>query len=220
VPVKLFGFPTSPYVRKVLLVAAEKHVAVEVVPATPHKPTPEFLAASPFRMMPAMTDGDYSLPDSTAIFMYLEAKYPDPPLLPANPEGRGKAMWFDEFADTILSNSARGIAFNRYIGPALLGLPVNEEAAGEAELSATPALDWLEDQVPEDGWLLGDAYSLADLAVASCLKTMSYGFDVAARPRTGAWLARVQSRTAWSEVAEREAAMFEAAQASGEHKQG
>lgn len=216
---QIFGFPTSPYVRKVLLIAAEKGVEVDLVEATPHKPTPEFLAASPFRMMPAMAEGDFTLPDSTAIFIYLDAKYPDPPLLPADPQQRGQAMWFDEFADTILANSARGVAFNRYIGPALLGLPVNEEAAGAAEAEAHPALDWLEKQVPEDGWLLS-TYSLADIAVACCLRTLAYGLDVKSRPKTAAWLDRVESRPAWIAVAEQEAAMIDAAKESGHHKAG
>jgi len=216
---KIFGFPTSPYVRKTLLIAAEKGVEVEVVEATPHKPTPEFLAASPFRMMPAMAEGDFTLPDSTAIFMYLDAKYPDPPLLPADPEERGQAMWFDEFADTILAAPARGVAFNRYIGPALLGLPVNEDAAGQAEATAHPALDWLEDQLPEDGWLLS-AYSLADIAVACCLRTLGYGMYVKARPKTAAWLQRVEARPAWIAVAQQEAAMIAAAQESGHHRAG
>ena len=214
---KIFGFPTSPYVRKTLVIAAEKVVDVELVDATPHKPTPEFLAASPFRMMPAMADGDFTLPDSTAIFTYLDAKYPDPPLLPKPPEDRGRAMWFDEFADTILSTSARGVAFNRYIGPALLGLPANEEAAKEAEAKAHPALDWLEEQMPQDGWLL-DSFSLADIAVASCLKTLAYGMDVKTRAKTAAWLSRVEARPAWAGVAKREADAIKAAKASGRHK--
>lgn len=217
----LFGFPTSPYVRKCLVIAAEKTVETQLIPATPHKPTPEFLEASPFRMMPAMQDGDFRLADSTAIAFYLDAKYPRAPLLPAdtpeNAQARGHAMWMDEFADTILSTGARGIAFNRFIGPALLGIPANEEAAAEAEAKAIPALDYLESQVPADGWLL-DEYSLADIAVASCLKTMSYGLDVKTRAKTAAWLERVEARPAWRSVAAQEAAMIEAARASGGHK--
>lgn len=216
---QIFGFPTSPYVRKVMVIAAEKGANAELVEATPHKPTPEFLAASPFRMMPAMQDGDFSLPDSTAIAFYLDAKYPQPPLLPADPEARGRAMWLDEFADTILSSSARGVAFNRYIGPALLGLPANEEAAAAAEATAHPALDYLEQQMPQDGWLVGE-YSLADIAVASCLKTLSYGLDVKARPKTAAWLARMEARPAWQEVADLERDMIEGARTSGAHRSG
>ena len=215
---KIFGFPTSPYVRKVLVIAAEKGAGAELVEATPHKPTPEFLVASPFRMMPAMQDGDFTLPDSTAIAFYLDAKYPDPPLLPEAAEARGQCMWLDEFADTILANSARGVAFNRWIGPELLGLPQNEDAAAAAEAEAHPALHYLEGQVRESTWLCGDAYSLADIAVASCLKTLSYGLDVRTRPRIAAWLERVEERAAWRAVASQEAAMIEAARSSGAHR--
>ncbi len=216
---QIFGFPTSPYVRKVMLIAAEKDAPAELVEATPHNPTPEFLAASPFRMMPAMQDGEFRLPDSTAIAFYLDARFPEPPLLPEEAEARGMAIWLDEFADTVLANSARGVAFNRYIGPALLGLPKNEDAASEAEAKAHPALDYLEEQVPENGWLVGD-YSLADMAVASCLKTLSYGLDVKARPKTAAWLERIEVRRAWQKIAGLERDMIEEAIASGAHRPG
>ncbi|WP_338240658.1 glutathione S-transferase family protein [Aurantiacibacter hainanensis] len=218
----IFGFPTSPYVRKVLLVIAEKGLETDLVPATPHKPTDAFLAASPFRMMPAMADGDFTLPDSTAIFMYLDAKHPEPPLLPASPEGRGRAMWFDEFADTILSNWSRTIGFNRTIGPALLGLKGDEQAAARAQTAATPALDWLETQVPETGWLVGEGFSLADISVASAMRTMMYGLDpdfLRARPRISAWFARVEERAAWRQVKDREEKLWKEAVASGEHRQ-
>lgn len=217
----IFGFPTSPYVRKCLVIAEEKGLNAQLVPATPHKPTPEFLEASPFRMMPAMQDGDFRLADSTAIAFYLDAKHAQAPLFPAatpdNAQARGHIMWMDEFADTILANSARAIAFNRYIGPALLGLPANEEAAMEAEAKAHPALDYLEGQIPDNGWLAGEAYSLADIAVAACLKTLAYGLDVKARPKTKAWLERVEARPAWIKVTAQEASVIDAAVNSAEH---
>lgn len=216
--ITIFGFPTSPYVRKVLLVAAEKGLTVELEPATPHKPTPAFLAASPFRMMPAMQDGDFRLSDSTAIAFYLDAKAPEPPLLPYDPQARGRTMWFDEFADTLLALPARGMAFNRWIGPKLLGLPVNEAAAIDAENGAAAALDYLEDEVPDAGWLAGAQFGLSDIAVASCLATMRYGYDVLKRPRTAAWLGRVMDRPSWQAVAQRETQMVEDAAASGAHR--
>lgn len=216
---QIFGFPTSPFVRKVMLVASEKRVEFELIPATPHKPNEEFLAASPFRLMPAMQDDDFRLPDSTAISFYLDAKFPEPPILPDEPEMRGKAMWANEFADTILSPHARGLAFNRYIGPEILGTAGDTDAAAEAEEKALSALDYLEKIVPEDGWLAGDRHSLADISVASCLKTLSYGLDVKERPRTAAWLGRVEQREAWSKVAEQEAVMIREAKTSGAHRQ-
>jgi glutathione S-transferase len=215
----IFGFPTSPFVRKALVVAAEKGLAVDLVPATPHKPTPEFLAASPFRMMPAMDDDGFTLADSTAIALYLDAKHPSPALLPADPRARGRVMLFDEFADTLVSDVARTVGFNRHIGPRLLGITGNAEAADAAEARATPLLDWLETQAI-DSWLVGDAFSLADVAVACALRTLAYGMDVATRPATRGWLEQVHARPAWQVVAERESAMFAEAEAGGAHRQG
>lgn len=215
----IYGFPTSPYVRKVLLVAAEKGLSVNLVPSTPHKPTPEFLAASPFRMMPAMEDDGFKLADSTAIALYLDAKHPKPALLPTDPQARGRAILFDEYADTLLADSARTVGFNRHIGPTLLGIEGDSDAADAAEARAEPLLDWLEEQVG-DGWLLGDDYSLADIAVACCLRTLAYGMNVAMRPRTSDWLDRVNARPAWQQVAQRELDLFAVAEASGEHKSG
>ncbi|WAT18824.1 glutathione S-transferase family protein [Aurantiacibacter sp. MUD11] len=215
----IYGFPTSPYVRKALLVAEEKGLDYELVPATPHKPTPEFLSASPFRMMPAMEEDGFALADSTAMALYLDAKYPEPKLLPDDPKARGLAMMFDEFADTMLADSARAVGFNRYIGPTLLGITGDLDAADAAEERAHPLLDWLEEQIG-DGWLTGGDYSLGDIAVSCCLRTLAYGMDVATRPRTSAWLERVHARPAWQAVAAKEAEMFAAAEGSGEHQQG
>ena len=39
--------------------------------------------------MPGFADGDYYLADSSAIIHYLEAKHPDPEMIPADPELRG-----------------------------------------------------------------------------------------------------------------------------------
>jgi len=98
----LYGSSLSPYVRKVLGYAAEKGIELDVQPTGFPNPSPEYLEASPFRKMPALRDGDYTLADSSAIIQYLEAKHPEPALIPADPRLRGKTIWYEEFADTIL----------------------------------------------------------------------------------------------------------------------
>ena len=71
---KIYGFPLSPFVRKVMLVAHEKNLENEIVPANPMQPDEEFLACSPYRKIPAIDDGGFKLADSSAIVHYLEAK--------------------------------------------------------------------------------------------------------------------------------------------------
>ncbi len=205
---KVFGFPVSPFVRKVHVAAAEKGLEIETVLFDPHNPPAEFLAASPFRKIPALQDGDYTLADSTAIVTYLEAARPEPALLSADPKARGKAIWFEEFADTILAPASGKIVFNRFVGPKLMGVPGDEEAALLGEKDIAPILDWLNGAICADGWLAGDDFSVGDIAVASVLRTLAYvglAPDASTHPATADWYARVTARPAWQAVAEKEA---------------
>ncbi|WP_374528211.1 glutathione S-transferase family protein [Novosphingobium sp.] len=204
---KLFGFPLSPFVRKVSLVAAEKGIAMEPVAVNPRNPSPEFMAASPFRKIPALQDGDFSLSDSTAIVTYLDALHPAPAMLPGDARAQGRAIWFEEFADTIMAASGGKVVFNRFVAPKVIGMPGDEEvaAAGVAEMG--PIMDYFETQAPAEGWLVGE-FSIGDISVASMLRTLGYvGLepDAATHPRSAAWYGRVKARAAWASVAEAEA---------------
>src|SRR5579872_4493974 len=111
----VYGSSFSPYVRKTLAYVAEKGIEVENRPSSPFAPDPEFIAVSPFRRIPAFRDGDFSISDSTAIITYLEAKHPSPALLPADPKSRARAIWYEEFADTILIACMGKMFFNRFV---------------------------------------------------------------------------------------------------------
>ena len=111
----LYGSSLSPFARKVLAYAGEKDIEIELQPTGFPNHSPEYLEASPFRKMPALRDGDYTLADSSAIIHYLEAKFPEPALIPADAQLRGKTIWFDEFADTIACAAVGKIFFNRIV---------------------------------------------------------------------------------------------------------
>lgn len=201
---KVFGALLSPYVRKVCLVATEKGIDYELVLSSPNAPDPDFAAASPFGKIPAIKDGDFLLSDSTAIVAYLDAKYPAVPMLPAEPRARGRAMWFDEFADTILAGSGLKVLFNRLVAPKLLKLPYDEAVAAQGEAELPAIYDYLESVAPEHGWLAGEAFTLGDIAVASVLRSVTVvGVEPKpeAYPRIADWYARVRGRPAWQAIA-------------------
>jgi glutathione S-transferase len=211
---QLFGIPLSPFVRKVLIVAAEKGIEVEAAAGGPRDLTPEFLRASPFRKIPALIDGDFTLSDSTAIATYFEALVPQPALLPGDPRGRATAVWFEELADTIMVPAGQKVVVNRFIGPSLAGVPGDEVAAEQGVAALAPIIDYLESTAPAEGqWLAGESFSIADIAVASVLTTLRYGrFEVAAavHPGVAAWYDRVCARPSWVAVAAREVAAAKA----------
>lgn len=204
---KVYGFPISPFVRKVHLVAAEKGLAVELALSNPADPAPEFLAASPFRKIPALVDGDFTLCDSTAIVTYLDAIQPQPSIIPGDAKAKARAIWFEEFADTILIAAGGKVMFNRFVGPRLMGRPGDEAVAEQGLQELEPILAYLESQCGE-GWLAGDDFSIGDIAVAATLRSMGYvGLepDSATHPRTAAWYERVKARPSWQQFAALEA---------------
>lgn len=201
--IKVHGFPLSPFVRKVHVVAAEKGIEIEMVLGRPGEPNPEFLAASPFKKIPAMQDGDFNLCDSTAIVTYLDALQPEPSITPGDAKAKARAIWFEEYADTILVTAGGKVLFNTFVGPKLMGIPGDEAVAEQGRKELGPIMDYLEGQCG-DGWLAGDGFSIGDIAVACGLRSMGYiGLepDPATHPRAAAWYARVKARPSWQSVA-------------------
>jgi glutathione S-transferase len=141
----LFGSALSPFVRKVVAFAAEKGIEIESRPVALGSDDPEFLAASPFRKMPALSDGDFRIADSSAIVHYLEALRPEPALIPAEPRARARTIWYDEFADTILGGCGTKMFFNRIVAPRFMGREGDAAVADRAEHEELPPiLDYLE----------------------------------------------------------------------------
>jgi glutathione S-transferase len=210
----LYGSSLSPYVRKVLGYAGEKGIELELKAVAPGDPDPDFRAASPFGRMPGFRDGAYALADSSAIIHYLEAKYPEPALIPSDPELKGRTIWFEEFADTILISCGAKIFFNLIVAPRFLGRPGDEEAARQAELNdLPPILDYLEKVVPvEGGYLVGDRLTLADIAVAGPFANFRHTktrVDPERYPRTVAYVERILARPSLAQWVERETAFLE-----------
>jgi glutathione S-transferase len=74
---KLYSSMTSPYSRKVRVVAEELGLSdlIEEVMTDPFNPPPEFLAANPMSKIPTLiTEKDEALPDSTLIVEYLQTR--------------------------------------------------------------------------------------------------------------------------------------------------
>jgi glutathione S-transferase len=208
----LYGSTMSPYVRKVAAYAAEKGIELEMKPVGMGDPDPAFRAASPFGKMPALVDGDYGLADSSAIIHYLEARFPEPELVPADPRERGRVIWFDEWADTILFACGAKMFFNRVVAPRFLGREGDLAAADAAECNELPPLlDYLEGVIPDSGYLVGGRLTLADLAVASPfanLRLMKVDIDEARHPKVEAYTKAILARPSFAPFVEREMAFL------------
>jgi glutathione S-transferase len=208
----LYGSSISPFVRKVIAFASEKGITLEVKTVGVADPDPTFRKASPLGKMPALDDDGFLLADSSAIVHYLEAKVAQPRLIPTEAQARGRVIWFDEFADTMLMGCAAKMFFNRVVSPRFLKRPGDLELAASVERDELPkVLGYLESVIPQDGFLVGDSVTLADLAVASPLANFPYmdvEIDASLYPRTKAFAARILARPSFAPVLARERALL------------
>ena len=207
-PLIVYGSSLSPYVRKVLVIAAEKGLEVENRVAGPGiAPSEDFAAASPFKKIPALRDGDFTLADSTAIAIYLEAKQPAPNLVPTEAKARGRTLWFDEFADTIAFPQKAKIFFNRVVMK-LMGKTGDEALAAATEREELPRLfAYLEGQIPASGFLVEDRFTLADIAVVSPFVNLQHAGvtpDAAAYPKTAAYVDAMLRRASFAALVEKD----------------
>jgi glutathione S-transferase len=192
---KIIGSFVSPYVRKVLACMNLKGLPYEVDPITPFFGNDEFERLSPLRRIPVLIDGDVTVSDSSVICAYLDEAYPNRPLLPPTPKDRARARWLEEFADTRLGDLfIWNLFYQKVVRPIVWQEPGDPERIRKALDEDIPAaLDYLERELPADGFVFGDI-GLADIAIASFFRNGAYaGFETDARrwPVTAAFVERV-----------------------------
>ncbi|HEX3677215.1 MAG TPA: glutathione S-transferase family protein, partial [Sphingomicrobium sp.] len=190
--------------RKVLAAMNLKGLAYEVDPITPFYGNDEFERLSPLRRIPVLVDGDFHTSDSSVICAYLDEAYPTHPLLPASPKDRARARWFEEFADSRLGDVfIWSLFYQKVVRPIVWQEPPDEERIQKALDEDIPsALDYLEGELPEGGFLFGDI-SIADISLASFFRNGSYaGFeaDYARWPRTAAFVERTLADPCFCEL--------------------
>ena len=177
----LYGAPLSPFVRKADVLLREKGVEFELESVN-IMPMPDwFVEISPARRIPVLRDTDIgkegplgTIPDSSAICAYIEKKFPEPNLYPADPYEHGRAVWFEEYCDSDLAGAIgmgifRPIQFNRFQGKEP---DVAAAKKGYAEKLPKP-LDYLEGEIGDSGFLVGDKLSIADVSLVCQLAQLA-----------------------------------------------
>lgn len=194
--ITIIGNHVSPYLRKVLAALELKGIAYRMDPIIPFFGDDRFAAMSPLRRVPVLIDGEFVLPDSTAICEYLDEAYPGPPLLPVDPKDRARARWIEEFADSRLGDVlVWRLFFGTLIGPRVLGRAKDEAALAKVVAEDVPAaLAQVEAMLPGDGLLFGAAPTTADFALGAMLQMPAFvrqPIDSARFPRCTAFVAAV-----------------------------
>jgi glutathione S-transferase len=198
--ITVYGIPGSPFLRAVEVTLKEKDVPYRLHALAPmESKSPEHLARHPFGRIPAFEHDGFALYETQAIIRYLDQMFPEPALTPGNPKARarmnqviGIIEWY------FFPKAAAPIAFNRIIGPKLLGLPSDEAAIAEAMPMARTCFAEIDRLLGDNAYLAGDSVSLADIMLASQLDLFSECAEgrqlIEGTGGLPAWLDRMLSR--------------------------
>ncbi|RRV24777.1 glutathione S-transferase family protein [Stutzerimonas nitrititolerans] len=201
----VFGAPLSPFVRKVRLCLLEKGMEYQLEMVMPFTPPDWYLQLNPLGRIPAFKDADVTLADSSVICQYLDEAYPDRlPLYGDNAPQRGQVRWLEKYADYELAPlTTFGIFRNRILKPSA-GHPCNEESVQAAlNEKLPPHLDYLERQLGQQDYFVGDRLTMADIAIASQLLNMEHGgerLDPARWPTLAAHYERMKARESFASI--------------------
>jgi glutathione S-transferase len=190
---KLHYNPLSTFSRRVLIAFAEKQIPHELVvvdmAARQHRQQP-YLSLNPYGRVPTLEEDDFILFESTAILNYLEATRPTPPLVPADARGRALVDMQMKLCDLQLTRYAGTIIFpKRFLPKERWNQPAMTEAKAEIERH----LSIVERQLEKRQFLVGDAFSLADVCYLPWLDFLPL-MEIAPPPAVAAWASRLLAR--------------------------
>jgi len=172
----IYGVPASPFVRKVLAFAIAKGQAFDLEPISPMNMTDDYAAISPMKRIPALRIRSIAaegpggtIADSSAICGYLEKQNPEPALYPSEPYAYGRALFFEEYADTVVAPATGMDIFRPIFFAIMQGNAPDLDTAKKTWSETLPTiLAYLESSLSESDYLASDALSIADIAVTCC----------------------------------------------------
>jgi glutathione S-transferase len=190
---KLYYARPSLYARPVWLALLEKQLTFELIPVNlgGEQFEPDFLALNPFGHIPILVDRDFQVIESLAILDYLEAKYPDSPLLPTDAIALARVRMVQQ------------VALNELL-PAVVKLIIQDQNSADteyAQLRAINTLGFLEQMLGDRPYFAGEQLTLAEV-VAGPLVCMMPKLEncLTDYPQLNAWSDRLLSRPAWQQI--------------------
>jgi len=211
---KLHGAIISPNVRKVIIACMVKDIPFEsnmIIPG-PALKEPEFLKINPLGKIPALEDDELTISDSNVILQYLDELHPENSLLPTTPKERAHTRWLAEYAGAALFPCCGVMFRENFVNPNFFKQPTNQAMVDEAiSKKFPPVLNYLEKQVPDKEFLLGQSLGMADISIISMFITANYGgynVDGTRWPKLAAYVARAMVHPVVAKCLENEKAML------------
>lgn len=161
---RLYSENYSPFSAPVRVVIYAKGLDIEIVSPPGGLRSAQYHTINPLGTIPCLVfdDGTW-LPESSAIMEYLEEKFPDPPLLPPNPEARAQVRLLQRIGELHITTQTVELAQLPDAGIA------DEIAAANRLTKIVRGLSTLQNILSGDDFAAGPQLTLADCQLAPAL---------------------------------------------------
>jgi len=187
---KLIGSLTSPYVRKVRIVLAEKKIEYDFALDSPWTPETLVPDVNPLGKVPVLVlDDETPLFDSRVIVEYIDNVTPNNKLFPGPNRERTEVKRWEAVADGVCDAAASAFLEAKRVK--------KEQSAtwiARQRDKIVRGLDFMETELGEKNFCMGTHLSMADIAVGTALGYLAFRFADINWPETHPNLARLYEK--------------------------
>ena len=129
---QVFGSYVSPFTARVMIQIRAKGLDIPLCAPPVDIHSPEYRAVNPLGKVPALDTGERVLPESEVVAEYLEARFPEPPLLGSSPKEAAQIRLVARIADIYVMNAMLPLFAN--LSPKRRNQPVVDHALAAVDI--------------------------------------------------------------------------------------
>ena len=191
--IRLHYHPMSTYSRRARIALLEKQIPHELIvvdmAARKHR-DPAYLALNPYGRVPAIQADDFVLYESTAILNYLEAMYPQQPLLTADPLEHALVDMHMKLCDIQMARQTGAIIFPKRFLPKERW---DEKVMAQAKSEIESHLGILEHELTGKQYLVAGRYTLAEVCYTPFVQFLAL-MEITPPPAVTRWVEQMLTR--------------------------
>src|ERR1700716_2629873 len=165
---QLYSGTTCPFSHRCRFVLYEKGMDFQVIDVDLYNKPEDIAVMNPYNRLPVLVERDLILYESNIINEYIDERFPHPQLMPADPVMRARARLF-------LFNFEREL----FVHVQTIENTNNQKAIEKGKLLIRDRLTQLAPILLKSKYMLGDEFSMLDVAVAPLLWRLDhYGIEL------------------------------------------
>ncbi|MES2499799.1 MAG: glutathione S-transferase N-terminal domain-containing protein [Pseudomonadota bacterium] len=164
---KLYSGTVDPFSHRCRIVLFEKGMDFEVIDVDLANKPEDLAVLNPYNAVPVLVERDLVLSEANIINEYIDERFPHPQLMPADPVMRARARLFLYNFEKDLFDHIKNVESD------------NQEVADKARKTIRDNLTQIVPIFSKQNYLLGDDYSMLDVAVTPLLWRLGhYGIEL------------------------------------------